>query len=188
LTDVPAFLVRMDGVVSDQEVVELASATTAHKGEPMLWDGDTLNNLWDTLPYKWLWIGAAAVLVVLFWTIAAYKSHKSKSSEAIQDQQEGWTPTGRIDLSDRQTIGIFVLQAEDTRAVNSVGGVEHREIRWRNATLDEAKTVVVAYHAQRNLAMTSNFVVNSSVRRKSDLDNEHQKPQLAKDEPPDEKS
>jgi hypothetical protein len=38
----------------------------------------------------------------------------------------------------------IILQAEDTRIVDSMGGVEHREIRWRKATLDEAKAVVVA--------------------------------------------
>ena len=64
-----------------------------------------------------------------------------------------------------------------------MGGVERREIRWRKATPDEAKTVVVGYHAQRNLAMTANFIVSSSIRRKLDSDNEHPKAQLGKDEP-----
>ena len=69
-----------------------------------------------------------------------------------------------------------------------MGGVEHREIRWRKATLDEAKAVVVAYHAQRNLAMTANFIVSSPIRRRSGIDNEQQKTQLGKDEAPDGKS
>jgi hypothetical protein len=81
-------------------------------------------------------------------------------------------------------MGNFILQAEDTRIVESLGGVEHREIRWRKATLDEAKTVVVAYHGQRNLTMAANFIVNSSMRQKSDLDNEQRKPQFGKDEVP----
>jgi len=151
----------------------------------MLWD--TFNNLRGTITNQWLWF-AALVLVVLFWVIAAYKYYKSKPHEAIQDQQDDWTPTGRIDLSDPQSIGNFILQAEETRTIDSMGGVEHREIRWRKATLDEAKTVVVAYHAQRNLAMTANYIVKSSIRQKSDLDNEHQKSQLGKDEAPDGKS
>jgi hypothetical protein len=80
-------------------------------------------------------------------------------------------------------MGNFTLQAEDTRIVGSIGGVERREIRWRNATLEEAKTVVVAYHAQRNLAMAANFIVSSS-RRVSDIGNGDQKPQLGKSDPP----
>jgi hypothetical protein len=53
-----------------------------------------------------------------------------------------------------------------------MGGVEHCEIRWRRATLDEAKTIL----AQRNLTMTANFVVSSSsmMRRNSDGQNERQ--------------
>ncbi len=63
---------------------------------------------------------------------------------------------------DPDSIGSFLLQAEDTRIVNSVGGVDHREIRWRKATLNEAKKVVLAYHAQRNLATTTALVVNAA--------------------------
>ena len=61
-----------------------------------------------------------------------------------------------------------------------MGGVEHREIRWRKATLDEAKTVLVSYHAQRNLTMTANFVVSSptTLRRNSDGRHEHQEIQV----------
>ena len=61
-----------------------------------------------------------------------------------------------------------------------MGGMEHREIRWRRATLNEAKKVVVAYHAQLNLATTAAFDVNSSnadttkSTTKSGLRNEHQ--------------
>jgi hypothetical protein len=54
-----------------------------------------------------------------------------------------------------------VLRVEETRVVNSPVGLEHREIRWRGATLEEAKTVMVSYHVQRNLAMTANFVVSA---------------------------
>ena len=54
-----------------------------------------------------------------------------------------------------------MLQVEETRITNSPGGVERREIRWRKATLDEAKMVLVSYHAQRKLLMTANFVVGT---------------------------
>jgi hypothetical protein len=37
----------------------------------------------------------------------------------------------------------------------STSGVEHREIRWRRATLPEAKMVLESYHAQQNLAMSA---------------------------------
>ena len=145
----------------------------------MVWD--TIDNLRNAIADQWLWFSAAAVLVVLVGLLAAYKFYKAKPYKPIQHKQDGWTPTGRVDFIDPQSTGNFSLQAEDTRIVDSVGGVEHREIRWRKATLDEAKTVVVAYHAQRNLAMTANYIVSSYMRRKPDLDN-GLKAQLGKDE------
>jgi hypothetical protein len=55
---------------------------------------------------------------------------------------------------------------EETRIVKSPGGVEHREIRWRRATLDEVKMVLVSYHAQRNLLMSPNYTVSAPTRAK----------------------
>lgn len=145
---------------------------------------ETISNLLDAVPDQWLWFSAAAVFVVLFWIVAAYKLCKSRPNKAAQEKLDGWIPTGRIDFSDSQSIGNYILQAEDTRLADSVGGVEHREIRWRKATLDEIKTVVVSYHLQRNLATTANYLVSSSIRRRhSDLDHE-QKAQIGKDEAP----
>ncbi len=74
--------------------------------------------------------------------------------------------------------------------MNSMGGVEHREIRWRRATLDEAKTVLVSYHAQRNLTMTANFIVSSSgmMKRTADPRNEDQESQVKKNGAVDAKS
>ena len=132
--------------------------------------------LWDVITNQWIWLSAVAIFVVLLGGFAAYNSRRSKPQDEIHDQQNGWTPTGRIDFLDPDSIGNFILQAEVTRIVNSMGGMEHREIRWRRATLNEAKKVVVAYHAQLNLATTAAFDVNSSNSdtTKSNLRNEHQ--------------
>ena len=46
----------------------------------------------------------------------------------------------------------------------------HREIRWRTATLEEADSVLIAYHAQRNLAMAPNYIVTSSNMKRRDSD------------------
>jgi hypothetical protein len=120
-----------------------------------------------TLTNPWLWLAAAGGFIALLGLLMAYNTRRSKSQEAVRAQQDGWTATGRIDFSgpidaDPNSIGIFLLQAEDTRIVNSVGGVDHREIRWRKATLNEAKKVVLAYHAQLNLATSTALVVNAS--------------------------
>ncbi len=142
---------------------------------------------WDTISDQWIWFSAAGVFVILVGVLVAHNLYKSKPNDAIQKQKDGWTPTGRIDFTDPRSNGDFILQVEDTRIVDSIGGVEHREIRWRKATRDEAKTVVMAYHAQRNLAMTANYIVSSRTvtRQNADLENVHQEVQLGKDETPD---
>jgi hypothetical protein len=118
--------------------------------------------LWDVITNPWFWASAAVIFGVLFGAFAAYNFRRSKPQDEIHDKQNGWIPTGRIDFLDPNETGSFVLQAEITRIVNSMGGMEHREIRWRKATLNEAKKVVVAYHAQLNLATAAAFDVNSS--------------------------
>jgi hypothetical protein len=137
---------------------------------------------WDTISDQWLWICAAGAFVIFVGTFAALRLNKPKWHNKTQSKfetQNGWTATGRIDFIDPQSKGDFILQVEETRIVNTMGGVEHREIRWRRATLDEAKTVLVSYHAQRNLTMTANFIVSSptAMRRNSDGRNEHQESQ-----------
>ena len=137
---------------------------------------------WDTISDQWLWITAAVVFVVFVGAFALYSFKKPKAQEAtkpydaIQNQQDAWIPTGRVDFFDPQSIGKFILYVEETQIVGSVGSVEHCEIRWRAATLEEADSVLVAYHAQRNLAMAPNYVVTSSnvLKRNADVQNEHQ--------------
>ena len=138
---------------------------------------------WDTISDLWLWIGGAAVLVIFVVALAVRSFKKPKPQDKTKfnsADQNGWLATGRIDFVGPQSIGDFILQVEETRIVDSVSGVEHREIRWRRATLDEAKTVLVAYHAQRNLTMTANFIVSSptAMRRISDGRNDHQEVQV----------
>ena len=138
---------------------------------------------WDAISDQWLWIGAAAAVVIFIGALAAYRLKKPKSHHKAQSnvaRQNGWMATGRIDFVHPQSSTEFILQVEETRIVDTMGGVEHREIRWRRATLDEAKTVLVSYHAQRNLTMTANFIVSSPtvIRRNSDGRSEHQEIQV----------
>ena len=112
--------------------------------------GDGLT--WDAIFQQWPWFSAAAGLFVVVVGVLAVVKPKPKlhleGTNTVTDNT-GWIATGRIDFVDQQSGGDFVLQVEETRVVNSSGGVERREIRWRRATLDEAKMVLVSYHAQR---------------------------------------
>jgi len=148
--------------------------------------------LWDTITDQWAWFAVAGLLVVVIAAFAAYYFYKPspKPDDPIQNQQDGdWTPTGRIDFTDPNSTGNFVLQVEETHVNDSVGGVEHRAIRWRKAKLDEAKRVIVAYHAQRNLSTRATFVVTSPsmVRGQSDHKTEQQQDEPKQGEGFDEK-
>jgi hypothetical protein len=62
-----------------------------------------------------------------------------------------WQPTSKFDFHcvnrprDDKAPAAFLLRVEDYRTVESISGVKHTEIRWRNATLAEAKSIVVNY-------------------------------------------
>jgi hypothetical protein len=142
----------------------------------------------QTITDQWPWFAAAGMFVVVIAAFATpyFYRLKPKPDDPTQDQSQpddGWTPTGRIDFTDPHSIGTFILQVEETRADESVSGVEHRTIRWRKATVDEAKKVIVSYHAQRNLTMRPTFVVASrSMAEQSDQKDEHQQDQLKQGE------
>jgi hypothetical protein len=122
---------------------------------------------WEAILEQWPWFGAAAaVLAVVIGLLMLLKPKPKRQSNAIgyaADNKE-WVLTSRIDFVDPHSAGEHVLQVEETRIVKSPGGVEHREIRWRTATLDEVKMVLVSYHAQRNLFMSPNYTVSAPFR------------------------
>jgi hypothetical protein len=133
---------------------------------------------WDGIFQQWPWFGAAAGLFVIVVGGLALLKPKPKrqpeTADTAADKRE-WISTGRIDFAHMQSGGEFVLQVEETRILNSPGGIEHREIRWRRATLDEARMVLVSYHAQRNLTMTANFIVSAPIGTKRNSNGQGEK-------------
>ena len=149
--------------------------------------GDSIT--WDAIFQQWYWfVAAAAVLVVVVGVFALLKAKSKAPLERANIVADGkdWTWTGRIDLAHPKSAEDFVLRVEETRVVNSPVGLEHREIRWRGATLEEAKTVMVSYHVQRNLAMTANLVVSapSETKRTSNGRGNNEGAELKKAEVP----
>ena len=64
-----------------------------------------------------------------------------------------WVPTGRIDFASKLDTNAdpdqpdeFKLLVEEHRIIESIAGNENLEIRWRPATLKEAKFVTTHYH------------------------------------------
>ena len=103
------------------------------------------------------WIGLAAALVIaVVGYIVSRRANVDSSSvgEEVKIAHD-WIPTGRIDFagpsmdeSSADTSASFYLQAEDIRLLISFSGIERKEIRWRKATLNEAKRVVRIFNRQ----------------------------------------
>jgi hypothetical protein len=134
---------------------------------------------WEGIFEQWPWFAAAAaVSVVAIGLLILLKPRSERQSNAIGNAVDNreWALTGRIDFVDPRSAGEHVLQVEETRIVKSPGGVEHREIRWRRATLDEVKMVLVSYHAQRNLLMSPNYTVSAPSRMKQNVNGQAEMP------------
>ena len=97
---------------------------------------------WEAISEQWPWFAAAAgVLVVVIGLLVLLRPRSKRqlvTSNSVADKK-GWILTGRIDFVDPHSNGDLLLQVEETQIVNSPGGVEHREIRRRRATLGEGK-------------------------------------------------
>jgi hypothetical protein len=103
------------------------------------------------------WIGLAILLIV---AMVGYLVTRRAGTAPLPVEHEGkvihdWMPTGRIDFagptmdaSASDTPASFYLQAEDVRFLISFSGIERKELRWRRATLNEAKKVVNIFHRQ----------------------------------------
>ena len=134
---------------------------------------------WEAIFEQWPWFAAAAgvlVIVVGLLILLKPKSKRQRNTTSSAADGKEWVLTGRIDFIDPHSAGELVLQVEETRIVNSPSGVEHREIRWRRATLDEGKMVLVSYHAQRNLLMSPNYTVSAPSRTKQNANGQAEMP------------
>jgi hypothetical protein len=115
---------------------------------------DTLRNA-DSSSIFWFALGIILVLAIVGYFLARRANVDAtpvrEGAKVVQD----WIPTGRIDFagpsmdpSNADKPAAFYLQAEDIRLLVSLSGIERKEIRWRKATLNEAKRVVNIFHRQ----------------------------------------
>jgi hypothetical protein len=115
------------------------------------------NILWDASSSSIFWIVLATVLIVAVvgYIVARRASADPTVATETAKIAQDWLPTGRIDFAgpsmDESAADVpaaFYLQAEDIRLLISFSGIERKEIRWRKATLNEAKRVVNIFHRQ----------------------------------------
>ena len=104
------------------------------------------------------WLALAMVLAIAtVGYIATIRGRNAGSPSAGEAGKvvHDWMPTGRIDFvgpsmdaTAAETPAPFYLQAEEIRLLLSFSGIERKEIRWRKATLNEAKRVMNTFHRQ----------------------------------------
>jgi hypothetical protein len=106
-------------------------------------------------PVFWLALAAVLVIAVVGYLVARRAGVGAPTAGDAGKVISDWTPTGRIDFTGpsmdattADTPASFHLQAEDIRLLVSFSGIERKEIRWRKATLSEAKKVVNVFHRQ----------------------------------------
>jgi hypothetical protein len=122
----------------------------------------------------WPWFAAAATVFVvsagLFVALKPKPQPQPEKAADVADNME-WMLTGRIGFANSHS-GDFVLEVEETRSITTPSGVEHRNIRWRRATFEDAKMVVLAYHASRDLSMSLDFPTYAAPAAKRGGDSE----------------
>jgi hypothetical protein len=103
------------------------------------------------------WIAFAIILIIAIVGYIVTRRGLVDPSGLGEDVKvvHDWIPTGRIDFagpsmdaSAPDAPASFYLQAEEIRLLVSFSGIERKEIRWRKATLNEAKRVVNVFHRQ----------------------------------------
>jgi hypothetical protein len=102
----------------------------------------------------WLVLAIVLIIAIVGYLVSRARVGSPSVGE-VGKVVHDWTPTGRIDfagpsldVSGADTPASFYLQAEEIRVLVSLSGIERKEIRWRRATLNEAKRVVNIFHRQ----------------------------------------
>ncbi len=107
----------------------------------------------DVLTYSLLLVGLIGLGVMIYpHVLRLMESRKTSPYQSVVKRD--WLPTGRIDFATHikadakgsEQPSEFKLLVEESRIVESVAGNENLEIKWRFATLKEAKALVTQHH------------------------------------------
>jgi len=107
---------------------------------------------------EYAWGIVAIVGVVVGGLIMAFGFRKTEDKSTAFEQIDGvmkqdWTRTGNIDFHaaalDSASPQPLTLRVEERRITENAMGQDVVELRWRLATLEEAKELVVCWNARR---------------------------------------
>jgi hypothetical protein len=108
---------------------------------------------------EYAWGIIAAVGVIVGGLIMAFGFRKAEQKPVAFEQVDGvmkqdWTRTGNIDFHaaalDSASPQPLTLRVEEKRITENAMGQDIVELRWRLATLEEAKELVVCWNARQS--------------------------------------
>ena len=98
-------------------------------------------------------IGWAIVGVVIMGFVLRKKEQKPTVFDIDGILKEDWTRTGNIDFYvaalENASPQMLVLRVEEKKIIENAMGQDVVQLRWRLATLEEAKEVVVCWNARK---------------------------------------
>ena len=110
------------------------------------------------MDFAWVIIAIAVIGVIAGGLIMAFGFRKTEQKPAAFGQVDGilkqdWTRTGNIDFHaavlDSPSPQPLTLRIEEKRVTENAMGQDVVELRWRLATLEEAKELVVCWNSRR---------------------------------------
>jgi hypothetical protein len=105
-----------------------------------------------------IWTAVAVVAVIAAILLVVFSLRKKERKPGSISHIEGvlkhdWTRTGNIDFHvakpDQTSSQQFILTVEEKKLTETAMGQDVVELRWRLATLDEAKEVVACWNAKQ---------------------------------------
>jgi len=105
-----------------------------------------------------------SAIAAISWVVSIVLPGRKKKTDDGVRGAGNWQPTGKIDFHcpetprDDKVPAAFFLRVEEHRIVESISGVEHVEIRWRDAALADAKLVVIAHQNAADLRTKSHQI------------------------------
>jgi hypothetical protein len=107
---------------------------------------------------EFVWGAVAIIGVIVGGAIMVFGFRKNEQKPATFDHIDGimkqdWTRTGNIDFHAAELDSVspqpLTLRVEEKRITENAMGQDVVELRWRLATLEEAKELVVCWNANR---------------------------------------
>ena len=106
---------------------------------------------------SWIVVPIVGLIVGVLMTIFGFL--KTEQKPTVFDDIEGvlkqeWTRTGNIDFHARDLEDSLpqqmILRVEEKQVIENIMGQDVARLRWRLATLEEAKEVVVCWNASKS--------------------------------------